>query len=187
MFPSLLVGVVVPRRRARRGPSRGCRRVDLVLFSGPCYATPGKERALAAAEAARGRRLRPVASRVYAIGGLDARNAPLALGHGSSRRRGHPPVPATPAPPCARSCRLRPRRPVRPPADRPRPRGCAARRHPARRRESVPALRAALLDEHAPDPPLLIAVLRRAGPVRLLELLAVPPWSEDARVLAAWC
>jgi hypothetical protein len=49
--------------------------------------------------------------------------------------------------------------------------------------ESVPALRAALA-AHAPDGPALIPLLRRAVPLRLLELLAVPPWSEDARVLA---
>lgn len=49
--------------------------------------------------------------------------------------------------------------------------------------EAVPALRAALA-AHTPDTTLLIAVLRRAVPLRLLELLASPPWSEDARVLA---
>ncbi len=49
--------------------------------------------------------------------------------------------------------------------------------------ESVPALRAALA-EHAPDTTLLIALLRRAVPLRLLELLAAPPWSDDVRVLA---
>jgi hypothetical protein len=50
--------------------------------------------------------------------------------------------------------------------------------------ESVPALRTAL-QSHAPDTALLIALLRRAVPLRLLEILAAPPWSEDARVLAA--
>jgi hypothetical protein len=49
--------------------------------------------------------------------------------------------------------------------------------------ESVPALRAALA-AHAPDALLLIALLRRAVPLRLLEVLAGPPWSQDARVLA---
>jgi hypothetical protein len=50
--------------------------------------------------------------------------------------------------------------------------------------EDVPALRRALAS-HAPDPTVLIALLRRAVPLRLLELFAGPPWSEDARVLAA--
>jgi hypothetical protein len=49
--------------------------------------------------------------------------------------------------------------------------------------ESAPALRAALAD-HPPEATMLIALLRRAVPLRLLELLAGPPWSEDARVLA---
>lgn len=49
--------------------------------------------------------------------------------------------------------------------------------------ENVPTLRGALAS-HAPDPIVLIALLRRAVPLRLLELLAGPPWSEDARVLA---
>jgi hypothetical protein len=49
--------------------------------------------------------------------------------------------------------------------------------------EGVQALRAALV-ARAPDATALIALLRRAVPLRLLELLAAPPWSEDARVLA---
>ena len=49
--------------------------------------------------------------------------------------------------------------------------------------ESVPALRAAL-QSPSPDAAVLIALLRRAVPLRLLEVLAAPPWSEDARVLA---
>lgn len=49
--------------------------------------------------------------------------------------------------------------------------------------ESVPALRATL-QTHAPDSAVLIALLRRAVPLRLLEILAAPPWSEDARILA---
>lgn len=49
--------------------------------------------------------------------------------------------------------------------------------------ENVTALRAALAAQ-APDVTLLIPLLRRAVPLRLLELLASPPWSEDARVLA---
>jgi hypothetical protein len=47
----------------------------------------------------------------------------------------------------------------------------------------VPAARA-LLDEHQPDPFLLIAVLRRPAPVAFLEALTLtPPWSRDARLL----
>lgn len=49
--------------------------------------------------------------------------------------------------------------------------------------ENVPSLRSALA-AHTPDPTVLIALLRRAVPLRLLELLAGPPWSEDARILA---
>lgn len=49
--------------------------------------------------------------------------------------------------------------------------------------ESVAAQRA-VLAAHAPDALLLVAVLRRAVPLRLLELLAAPPWSDDSRVQA---
>src|SRR5262245_19479735 len=43
-----------------------------------------------------------------------------------------------------------------------------------------------VLGEHAPEPLLLQALLRRAVPRAFLESLAVtPPWSRDPRVLAA--
>lgn len=49
--------------------------------------------------------------------------------------------------------------------------------------ERPAALRAALT-HHAPDETLLLAVLRRTVPVKLLELLAsTPPWSESTRLL----
>jgi hypothetical protein len=41
-----------------------------------------------------------------------------------------------------------------------------------------------VLAAHAPDALVLMAVLRRAVPRHLLELLAAPPWSDDARVQA---
>jgi hypothetical protein len=50
--------------------------------------------------------------------------------------------------------------------------------------ESASALRATLA-AHDPDLTTLIALLRRAVPLRLLELLTSPPWSDDARVLAS--
>src|SRR5262245_39508603 len=51
--------------------------------------------------------------------------------------------------------------------------------------ERLPRLRE-LLRERAPDTPRLLVLLRRAVPMRLLELLATsPPWSEDARLLGA--
>src|SRR5262245_30055493 len=51
--------------------------------------------------------------------------------------------------------------------------------------ENVGAARR-LLGEHEPDTVLLQALLRRAVPRALLEALAAtPPWSRDARVLAA--
>lgn len=50
--------------------------------------------------------------------------------------------------------------------------------------EQVAAQRA-VLAEHAPDALVLAALLRRAVPLRLLELLASPPWSDDSRVQAA--
>jgi hypothetical protein len=49
--------------------------------------------------------------------------------------------------------------------------------------ESVAAQRA-VLSAHAPDALVLVAVLRRAVPLRLLELLAAPPWADDSRVQA---
>jgi hypothetical protein len=49
--------------------------------------------------------------------------------------------------------------------------------------ENVAAQRA-VLAAHAPDALLLVSVLRRAVPLRLLELLAVPPWADDSRVQA---
>ncbi len=50
--------------------------------------------------------------------------------------------------------------------------------------ESVPALRE-VLRRRAPDDLLLLGVLRRAVPLRLLEFLAATaPWSENARLLA---
>lgn len=49
--------------------------------------------------------------------------------------------------------------------------------------ERVPRLRE-VLRERAPDTPGLLVLLRRAVPLRLLELLATsPPWSDDARLL----
>jgi hypothetical protein len=50
--------------------------------------------------------------------------------------------------------------------------------------ESIPALRE-VLRRQAPDDLLLLDVLRRAVPLRLLEFLAATaPWSENARLLA---
>jgi hypothetical protein len=49
--------------------------------------------------------------------------------------------------------------------------------------ESVAAQRA-VLAAHAPDALLLASVLRRPVPLRLLELLAAPPWADDSRVQA---
>jgi len=49
--------------------------------------------------------------------------------------------------------------------------------------ENVAAQRA-VLAAHAPDALLLASVLRRAVPLRLLELLAAPPWADDSRVQA---
>jgi hypothetical protein len=49
--------------------------------------------------------------------------------------------------------------------------------------ENAAALRA-VLAQHAPDALLLTALLRRAVPLRLLELLQVPPWTDDSRVQA---
>lgn len=50
--------------------------------------------------------------------------------------------------------------------------------------ESIPALRE-VLRRSAPDDLLLLGVLRRAVPLRLLEFLAATaPWSENARLLA---
>jgi hypothetical protein len=49
--------------------------------------------------------------------------------------------------------------------------------------ENVAAQRA-VLAAHAPDALLLVSVLRRAVPLRLLELLTVPPWGDDSRVQA---
>jgi hypothetical protein len=46
------------------------------------------------------------------------------------------------------------------------------------------AAQRAVLGAHAPDPLVLMSVLRRAVPLRLLELLAAPPWTDDARVQA---
>jgi hypothetical protein len=43
-----------------------------------------------------------------------------------------------------------------------------------------------VLRERAPDTPSLLVLLRRAVPLRLLELLGTsPPWSDDARLLGA--
>ncbi len=51
--------------------------------------------------------------------------------------------------------------------------------------ENIPALRE-VLKRWAPDDFLLLGVLRRAVPLRLLEFLAVTePWSENTRLLAA--
>src|SRR5262245_35146195 len=51
--------------------------------------------------------------------------------------------------------------------------------------ERVPRLRE-VLRERAPDTPRLLVLLRRAVPLRLLELLATsPPWSDDVRLLGA--
>lgn len=69
-------------------------------------------------------------------------------------------------------------RPPRPPADLD-----ALYAAVLRAGESIPALRAAL-SEHDPEALTLMGLLRRAVPVRLLELLTTPPWAEDARVLA---
>lgn len=49
--------------------------------------------------------------------------------------------------------------------------------------ESTPAQRA-VLSAHAPDALLLVSLLRRAVPLRLLETLATAPWSDDSRVQA---
>jgi hypothetical protein len=49
--------------------------------------------------------------------------------------------------------------------------------------ENAAALRA-VLARHAPDALLLSALLRRAMPLRLLEMLQVPPWADDSRVQA---
>jgi hypothetical protein len=51
--------------------------------------------------------------------------------------------------------------------------------------ERVPRLRD-VLRARAPDAPALLVLLRRAVPVRLLELLGTsPPWSDDIRLLGA--
>jgi len=67
--------------------------------------------------------------------------------------------------------------------DRPPPAADALHADLLRAGEDVAALRAALA-RHEPDDLALLAVLRRALPVRALELLGTsPPWSERRRVL----
>ena len=176
-FPELLVGAschgaAEVLTAAREGAS--------FAIVGPVFATPGKEARALGAGALAGI-VRATALPIFAIGGIDAATVAAVRAAGARGRRRHPSVPRRRAGCGAGSARER-RPAVKPPAmtsadvDR-------LYAEVLRAGENVAAQRR-VLATHAPDALVLMSVLRRAVPRHLLEVLAAPPWADDARVQA---